>query len=87
MSGHTLFATAHQPHSRDIFINEKILPLDKLINQQEDIHAYMVIIGTFLLNNFLNHGVVRHQIQFGNNGNLRIPLYAEKARVRYRAIK
>ena len=31
----TLFATAQQPHSRDIFLNKKNLPLDKLINQQE----------------------------------------------------
>ena len=34
----TLFATAQQLHAeqlmRDIFINQKILPLDKLINQQ-----------------------------------------------------
>ena len=29
-----LFATAQQPHSRDIFVNQKILPLDKLINQK-----------------------------------------------------
>ena len=29
-----LFATAQQPHSRDIFLNPKILPLDKLINQK-----------------------------------------------------
>ena len=28
----TLFATTQQPNSRDIFINQKILPLDKLIN-------------------------------------------------------
>ena len=28
----TLFATAQQPHSKDIFINQKILTLDKLIN-------------------------------------------------------
>ena len=31
---HTLFATAQQPQSRDIFINKKKLALDKLINQQ-----------------------------------------------------
>ena len=52
----TLFATALQPHSRDIFINQKILPLNKLINQQEGILAYKVINGTYLLNDFLNHG-------------------------------
>ena len=44
-----LFATAQQPHSRDIFLNQNILPLDKLINQQEEIHAYIVINGTYLL--------------------------------------
>ena len=60
----TLFATAQQPQSRDIFINQKILPLDKLINQQEGILAYKVINGTYLLNDNLNHGDVRHQIQF-----------------------
>ena len=44
---------------------KKILPLDKLINQQEGILAYKVINGTYLLNDFLNHGDVnpRHQIQ------------------------
>ena len=71
----TLYATAQQPHSRDILINQKKLPLDKLINQQEGILAYKVINDTYLLNNFLNHGDVRHQIQLRNIGNLRIPLY------------
>ena len=33
-----LFATAQQPHSRDIFLNQKILPLDKLIIQQKGIY-------------------------------------------------
>ena len=37
------FATAQQLHSRDIFLNQKILPLDKLINQQEGILANKVI--------------------------------------------
>ena len=41
----TLFDTAQQPHSRDIFINQKILPLDKLIDQQEGILAYKIING------------------------------------------
>ena len=86
-----LFATAQQPHSRDIFINQKILPLDKLINQQEGILAYKVISGTYLLNEFLNHGDVnpRHQIQLRNIGDLRIPLYVatqSQLFVRYRAI-
>ena len=56
----TLFATAQQHHSRDIFINQKILPLDTLINQQEGILACKVINGTYLLNDFLKHGDVRH---------------------------
>ena len=33
----TLFVTAHQTHSRDIFINQKLLPMHKLINEQEGI--------------------------------------------------
>ena len=76
-------------HSRDIFINQKILPLDKLINQQEGILAYKVINGTFLLNDVLNHGEVRHQIQLRNIGDLRLPLYTatqSQLFVRYRAI-
>ena len=72
----TLFATVQQPHSRVVFIYQKILPLDKLINQQEGILAYKVINGTFLLNDYLNHGEVRHQIQLRNIGDLRISLYA-----------
>ena len=84
----TLFATAQQPHSRDIFINQKILPLDKLINRQEGILAYKVINGIYLLNDFLNHGNVGHQIQLRNSGDLRIPLYTATQFllfVRYRA--
>ena len=69
-----LFATAQQPHSRDIFINQKILPLEKLINQEEGILAYRVINGTYMLNDFHNHTDVRHQIQLKNNGDLRILL-------------
>ena len=86
----TLCYTAQQPHSRDIFINQKILPLDKLINQQEGILAYKVINGTYLLNDFLNYGDVGHLIQLRNSGDLRIPLYAatqSQLFVRYRAIK
>ena len=86
----TLFATAQQLHSRDIFINRKILLLDKLINQQEGILAYKVIKGTYLLNDVLNHRDVGHQIQIINGGDLRIPLYVatqSQLFVRYRAIK
>ena len=84
----TLFATAQHPYSRDIF-NQKILHLDKLINQQEGILAYKVINGTYLLNYFPNHGDVRHQIQLRNIGDLGIPLYTatqSQLFVRYRTI-
>ena len=37
----------------DIFLNPKILPLDKFINQQEGILAYKVINGTYLLGDIL----------------------------------
>ena len=60
-----------------------------LINQPEGILADKVVSGTYLLNDFLNHGDVKHQIQLGNNGDLRIPLYAtthSELFVRYRAI-
>ena len=76
MSVGTLFATAQQPHSRDI-INQKNLPLDKLINQQKGELAYEVINDTYPLNNFLNHEDVRHQMQLRNIGDLRIQLYTE----------
>ena len=68
----TLITTAQQPNSRDIFNNQKILSLGKLINQQEDILAYNVINGTYLLNDFLNHGDVGHHIQLRNGGDLRL---------------
>ena len=57
-----LFATAQKPHSRDIFLNQKILPLDKLINQQEGIRilAYKVISGMYLLGDILTD---RHDLQ------------------------
>ena len=70
-------------------MNQNFLPLDKLINQQEGILAYKVINGTYLLNDFLNHEDVRHQIQLRNIGALRIPLYEAtqfQRFVRYRAI-
>ena len=68
----TLYATDQQPHSRDIFINQKILPLDKQINQQEGKLANKVINGTFLLNDFLDHGDVIYPIQLRNNSELKI---------------
>ena len=63
------------------------MPVDKLINQQEGILAYKVINGTYLLNDFLDHGDVRHQIQLRNIGDFRIPLYTatqSQLFVRYR---
>ena len=48
-----IFATVQQPHSKDIFLNPKILPLDKLINQQEGILTHKVINGTYLLGDIL----------------------------------
>ena len=57
---HYYFVTAHQPHSTDIFLNQKILPWNKLINQHEGIVASKVIIGmytclaTFLLTDITN---------------------------------
>ena len=44
----TLFATAQEPHSRDIFLTQKNLLIHKLINQQEGILAFRVINGTFM---------------------------------------
>ena len=85
----TLFATSQQPHSRDIFINQNILALDKLINRQEGILAYKVINGIYLQIDFLNHGDVRDHIQLRNVGDLRMPLHAtthSQLFVRYRAI-
>ena len=62
VSSYTLCYCAAAPFER--YLHQlKVLPLDKLINQQEGILAYKVINGTYLLNDFLNHGDVRHQIQ------------------------
>ena len=62
---HALFATAQQPHSRDIFLNPKILPLNKLINnQQEGILAYKVVNGTYLHGDILTdrHGLHHYRL-------------------------
>ena len=85
-----LFATAQQPNSRDTFMHQsKKIRLDKLIDQQEGILVYKVINGTYLVNEFLNDGIVRHQIQLRNIGNLKMALYATthfQLFVRYTAI-
>ena len=70
----TLLATAQQPQSRDIFLNKKILPLDKLISQQERILAYKVINSTNLLDNILTDRGNLHHYLLRNDENLRIPL-------------
>ena len=69
-----LFATAQQPHVRDIFLNQKILPLDNLINQQEGILAYKVINGTYLQGDILADRHDLHHYQLRNDGNLRFQL-------------
>ena len=52
-------------------LNQKILPLDKLINQQEGILAYKVINGTYLLGDILtdSHELLDHY-QLRNYENL-----------------
>ena len=64
-----LFATAQQQHSRDIFLDQKILPLDKLINQQKGILAYKVINGTCLLGDILTdrHELDHYQLRYYEN--------------------
>ena len=85
-----LFATAQQPHSRDIFLHQKILPLDKLINQQEGILVYNVINGTYLLGDILTDRLELDHDQLRNSENLRIPLHSttqSQLFIRDRAIK
>ena len=69
-----LFATEQQPHVRDIFLNQKNFPLDKLINQEEGILAYKLINGTYLLGDVLADRHHLHHYQLRNDGNLRIQL-------------
>ena len=90
VSAYTLCYCSAAPFESPMLISQKILPLDKLFNQQEGIIAYKVISCTYLLNDFFNHGDVGHQIQLRNGGDMRIPLYAatqSQLFVRYRAIK
>ena len=54
-----LFAAVQKQHSGDIFLNQKILPLDILINQQEGILPYKVINVTYLLGDILTD---RHEL-------------------------
>ena len=71
-----LLVTAQQPHSTDIFLNEKILPVDKLINQQEGILAHKVTNGTYLLGDILTDRHDLDHYQLRNYENLRIPLHS-----------
>ena len=85
-----LFATAQQPHSWDIFLKQKTLPLDKLINQQEGILASKVINGTYLLGDILTDSHDLHHYQLRNDENLRIPLHStthSQLFIRHRAVK
>ena len=85
-----LFATSQQPRSSDIFLNHKILPLDKLINQKEGIIAYEVINGKHLLGDILTDRNELDHCQLRNYENLRIPLHSttlSQLFIRYRAIK
>ena len=84
-----LFATAQQPHSGDIVLNEKVLFLDKLINQQ-GILAYKVINGTYLLSDILTDKHDLDHYQHRNYENLRISLHSTthyQLIIRYRAMK
>ena len=85
-----LFATAQQLHLRDIFSNQKILPLDKLINQQEGILASKVINGTYLLGDILTDRCELDHYQLRNYENQKIPLHLtthSQLFIHYRAIK
>ena len=76
-------------HSSYIFLNQKILPLDKLINQQEGILAYKVINGTYLHDILTDRHKLDHY-QLRNYENLRIPLHStthSQLFICYRAIK
>ena len=72
------------------FLKSKILPLDKLINEQEGILAYKMINDTYLLGDILTD---RHELdhdQLRNYENIRIPLHStthSQLFIRYRAIK
>ena len=79
-----LFATVQQQHSRDLFLTQKFLLLDKLINQQQGILAYNII------NSILTDRHELHHYQIRNYENLRIPLHStthSQLFIRYKAIK
>ena len=74
----------------DIFLNQKILTLNKLINQQEGILAYTVINGTYLLGDILTDTLDLHHYQLRNDEDRRISLHStthSQLFIRYKAIK
>ena len=78
-----LFATAQQPHSRNIFLKQKIFLLDTLINQQEGILASKVINGTYLLGDILTDRYELDHYQLRNYENLRVPLHSTTPSIIY----
>ena len=70
----SLFATAQQPNSRDIFSlhASKFFPIDKLIK----LHEGMLIYTVNLLGNFFTDGHVDRRYQLRNDADLGIPLHA-----------
>ena len=70
-----LFPIEQQPHSMDVFLSQNILPLDKLINNQEGILAYKGINGTYLLVDILTDTLDLHHCQLKKYKNLRNPLH------------
>ena len=76
-----LFATSYQPHSRDIFLNQKILPLNKLIYQREGMLAYqygmhvLAFIYIYIYIDILTDILDLHGYELRNYENLRIPLH------------
>ena len=71
-----IFSIAQQPHSRDILLYQKILTLNYLINQQEEILAWKVINGTYLLGDVLTDRHDLHHYQLRNDEDIRIPLHS-----------
>ena len=78
-SVHTLFAAAQQLHSRVIFINQKILPPDKLIRQQESLLLYKVInMAHTCWTTFSIVEMLGIKSKLRNSGDWRIPLHIQQ---------
>ena len=72
----SLFATTQQHYWTNIFTAQNFLPLGKLIQLEEGIHAYKVNSDQYLLSNFFTEGHVYRHCRLRNNADLRIPLHA-----------